>query len=447
VAQTPSSSSPLTAVNVNLSQGTRVTYLRTKTTTGAPPLATVTQILGTYTFTIPPGECKSEVFPTLLSFPFTNPPDSDSTVSITYNLLPVEVMQTQLAQDGYSVQGGLTNASTFRLARWQDAWDADWQTKPDFIASDRDRVQIRIPSTAFPSRSPGSKPIVKIFCTGDTTELEMNLSGDFYESEPFLFVADADDDESYNGKAGFPGTKVDKRLNDQTISAAPGQEVKIEFENTGGSNIGPMTVGYIAQPTHTISCELVLITQDGNVSPADSQSIDDRFQMAAETFAQVGVKLEKIGAVTGIAAPVEYWNAIVDGKIAYNTPRLLDGQIEWFGGWIRSKTPSVGKVLKVIFVVANELPKYPDNAAKGTTMTVAGYQDLKYALVCIDQNNQWHITLAHEIGHYVGLGHPSGARNLMTLESRPYDKSWLDSKRFRFDDERILKTHMKKNGF
>jgi hypothetical protein len=86
VAQTPSSSSPLTAVNVNLSQGTKVTYLRTKTISGEP-----TQVLGTYTFTIPPGECKSEVFPTLLSFPFTNPPDSDSTVSITYNLLPIDL--------------------------------------------------------------------------------------------------------------------------------------------------------------------------------------------------------------------------------------------------------------------------------------------------------------------------------------------------------------------
>ena len=119
VAQTPSSSNPLTAVNVNLSQGTKVTYLRTKTTTGAPPLATVTQVLGTYTFTIPPGECKSEVFPTLLSFPFTNPPDSDSTVSITYDLLPIDfenprgpIHELQISDSAPRVElNALTNSS------------------------------------------------------------------------------------------------------------------------------------------------------------------------------------------------------------------------------------------------------------------------------------------------------------------------------------------------
>lgn len=367
--------------------------------------------------------------------------------TVTMDLLPVEVMQTPLANDGYSVQGGLTNTSTFRLARWQDAWDANWITKNDFIAADRDRVTVRIPSNAFPNLTAGSKPTVKVTCAGDTTTLDMNLSGGNYVSEPFLFVADADDDESYNGKAGFPGTNTDGHLNDQTISAAPGQEVTIEFENTGGSNIGPLAVGRIAQPTHTISCELVVITQDGNVSAADIQDVDDRFQMAAETYAQVGVQLQKVGAVTGIATPVEYWNAIVNGTIAYDTPRVVNGQTEWFSGWIRSKSPTVGKVLRVLFVRADSLPNYPVNSANGTTMTVAGFQDLKVALVCADQNNQWHITLAHEIGHYVGLGHPSGARNLMSIPARAYSRDWLDSKRFRFEDEKLLKDYMKANGF
>jgi hypothetical protein len=81
-----------------LDEGARVTCLRVKKDHGKTEdeKDDTTTVIGTYTFTIPPGGSASEVFPTMLSFPFYRPPDSDSSyVSISYYLLPIEFEVTK----------------------------------------------------------------------------------------------------------------------------------------------------------------------------------------------------------------------------------------------------------------------------------------------------------------------------------------------------------------
>ncbi|MEQ1752320.1 MAG: thrombospondin type 3 repeat-containing protein, partial [Prosthecobacter sp.] len=81
---------------VELNQPVKVPCLRIKerwSIQSRPPTIAAlqrTEILGTYTFTIPAGHFKSEVFPQLLSFPLTHPADTD-TNSFIYRLLPVEI--------------------------------------------------------------------------------------------------------------------------------------------------------------------------------------------------------------------------------------------------------------------------------------------------------------------------------------------------------------------
>ncbi|MCB1207738.1 MAG: Ig-like domain-containing protein [Verrucomicrobiales bacterium] len=358
---------------------------------------------------------------------------------VSMDLLPVEIVQTQLASDGYNVDGGLVSTTTPRLARWLDAWESDWRIKSDFISSERDRVKIRVPSALYSNLAQGSTPIVKIECAGDTTRLEMTQSGGFYESEPFLLVADADDDLSYNGKAGLGETK-DGKLNDQTIRAGHGHPIHLTFENTGSQSLPRIEIGKTRASVHTLQCELVYLSEDGTVPAPVKSDIEYWLQEASETFSQIGITLSQKGEVSGIAAPSEYWQAIQQDQLTYQTSRTVADEEQWFSAWIRTKQPSIGNFVRVFFVPVSIWRDVPTNDGPAD---VVGLQELKWAMVCTQTPDHQALTLAHEVAHYAGQkDHADGARNLMhpNMTNRTFD--YLDGKRFQLADEKKIKDHL-----
>ena len=79
---------------VELPQGASLTCLRIKTTReGTAPIKT--EVIGNYTFTIPKGKDRSNVFPIMLSYSLQNPVDADGDYTVSYSLLPVEIKVNQ----------------------------------------------------------------------------------------------------------------------------------------------------------------------------------------------------------------------------------------------------------------------------------------------------------------------------------------------------------------
>lgn len=368
------------------------------------------------------------------------------------------LLQCRLASDGISVEATPDGTSSVRVCRWQDAFEVRNGTDvADFIAIDRDRVFVSIPG--LPAAAVGKNHMVYIDTGIDTTWLTLDAEG---ISEPFIIVSDADDDESYNGKAGL-GKQRDNQLHDQTIAGSPGlhksfdeaetppSDITVTVALSDGSMLPPMKFGNVAKPVNDIKCEIFLLTENGVSDSAWDAAIDDVFKSARETWAQIGVSLTRVGSykIFPIATPTEFWTAIASGTLAYDTPRTIDGQIQWFEGWLSSMTPASGKIRRVFMVPTHKIVNVPTSL--GGALEAYGYasQPGRRAVVCVDSSNHPDFTFAHEIGHSVSLSHQESldggvgyTHYLMAAPSRITSGNYSDSKRFSKSDEKSVQDYL-----
>ena len=451
-----------------------VTFLMVTRNRGAndPPLAQdawITTGIQTVTLTVPakqtgqPGQTLSDTKQDLVPV-FPEPPAAGAySLEAEVSLQPVGLMQCKLKSNEVSVEEPPIFTDSARLCRWRDAaFDPiSDHVKDDFIAVDRDRIFVRIPKAAH-SQANCVVNIQTKWDSGplngtviDETFLGAQIVDDYWQTEPFILVADADDDESYNGKAGL-GIIHDVSIHDQTIASPAGASIYAKFLLEDASTTDELHIARIPRPNYKVECKLMLLTQGGVVAPLDKKRILESFDTARETWAQIGVDLILIegNTVNPIVTPSEYWNAIENNTLAYNTPRIIQenapvegysvGDIQLFFAWVYNQRPPGGKTRYVFFV-----PSVPLITGHPSGTDALGWAERpgEQAVVCLDCPMPGKV-LAHEIGHSVSLSHKQGGgrswrQNLMGVPSEPEGRNYQDQKRFDEDEEIQIKEYLR----
>lgn len=365
-------------------------------------------------------------------------------------VIPADIMQPKLA--AHPDVGALESVSTVRFCRWRDAFqdangnETNGVLKNDFIASDPDRCVVRLPNAVVdPNKAYIGVKVTGIEGVGSQTEdsgvLALTQVGDYWESKPLIFVADTQDDLSYNGMGTQDGqTATTNPDNDQTRLAGFGAKIQIKFYPKGHNSIVTLDVATMMQPLQTVKVALNIVTRDGTAStPAQQQTVQEDFYNTKLIYRQIGYDLVQQGAVADHVLPAALRAFIVDtSPVANSTFYVLDGRTRTGANdtpaskntieYLTGLTANTNAYQLYWFTLNNYLGSMTGNSLGGEATGVPG----NAALIVHGASNRAHGP-AHELGHCMGLGHPNpnNEQLLMSYPGLPWsEQSHQNQKRF-----------------
>ena len=186
---------------VELPQGASLTCLRIKTTReGTAPIKT--EVIGNYTFTIPKGKDRSNVFPIMLSYSLQNPVDADGDYTVSYSLLPVELVTINTFIPHNNVEdprpfnetlfkGDNRNSGTPPRATWDENGSHRTQQKFQVIA-DQAIDSNGLVDNAFGANADGNGNSDRYVHIGETKSFDHDTSVDASGNITAAALADTD---------------------------------------------------------------------------------------------------------------------------------------------------------------------------------------------------------------------------------------------------------------
>ena len=379
-------------------------------------------VVRTHTFTVPAGKTLSQEIK-VDSAALQNGIDS------TTHLFPVEV-----EQEGY------TSGKGIRFCRWLDSFTGN-TLKPDCADKDRDRFRIRI-SGVVPNLT---KIHIKSFWLTtavigglwepkstdggyDVTMIEENGA---MVSKWMLLVSDGDDDEQYNGIG------TDNGLNDQTLLADFNSPIEVtlpEYQNA--------KVTFKAQkPLGDLEIQPYYLSPAGDVPPDMEKFITNHLLKMQEIYRQIGVRVGHY-EIAGKAVPQAWFDAGANEAANYFAP----SESNLARAAVRGMAVP-GKQIRIGFVNAtlmqNGINPW-DLPFRARGFTDLGTDGIIVSVEEFDARRILGVT-AHEVGHTLGLPHPSSnswKRWLMRGDGGDeiiWDNKPSDSKRFQSGDFEIIR--------
>jgi hypothetical protein len=366
-------------------------------------------------------------------------------------LPPPEILQPKLGADGNVVKDGagqdvLEVVTSVRFSRWSDAFTVpDSVPVPAFETTDKDRFYVRFTSPQAAGLKVGTYGLSGLL--GSETEdppvsmssSRPDASTNVWKSSPMILVTDHEDDATYNG-FGIAG---DNQYNDATHLGSFGGNVLAFLLGKGvGINIPVM------KPQGKVRVNFYVLGESQWIRPDEAQAILKDFYIAKQIYAQIGVVLEK-GNIIGRAAGNAINGLLADKVLTYDPLNFSQAGTE--AGTYLENTPSTTGV--------NEIPVY---YIRATIRSIHFATDNKsrrgFAMrngdsvgaITILLDDAQRTTLAHEIGHSLGLDHVGGNdENAPPIQHRlmsngtSYNGKFHDSKRFSKSEEDTIKTPRK----
>lgn len=363
---------------------------------------------------------------------------------------PVETLQPNLAP--YPLADPLVVQKQVRICRWRDAFGPNYQTfDPNFIGTDPDRVVFRLPQSEVDPALPQLRVSVAGIQgvsgqTSDTGVLALQLNNGMWESLPLIFVADPEDDQSFNGQAGLGATndgsvKTPNPDNDQTRLASFGATVSVGYRKPGQTADTQVQVATIAPARRTVKVKLHRLSQTGaaSLNNGNEATIQAHFDFVRLIYRQIGIDVVQNGAIINQAYPADIW-ALVNSQ-----DRTLDGS---------QKTPAnaahpnmtmfdyldslSGSDTDINLYWIDDIWTYTASSQESGDAATSGEAELNgnTALLTLIASEYGRKTAGHELGHCLGLGHPPPANDsdfrLMHSVALSWHFDHLSAKRFYF---------------
>ena len=372
------------------------------------------------------------------------------------------VMQPKLVQQ--SQYWEWEQVKSVRFCRWQHAFEESGGAfDPYFISNDPDRVRLQIPSVVFDPAKPsielkvkGIQGVKNYTGTGPQTEDTgtLTFSGELgAQSRPVIFVADAQDDKTFNGGPDENNvTASDNGKGDQTRLAGFGATIAIKFTPKGMTSPIELDVATMTQPIKNVPVKLYVGTTNGQASTVTQRNqMMDQFEAAKLIYRQVGYNLVLVpngkNIVGDFPLPSAYEPLIFEEPIPDTTLtfRVLDGRTKASTGktmleFINDSSSGQSCYQWYGFDV-DHLKTQNSNSAGGVT-----YLNGNWAVIALKDNKDKLSMGAHEQGHCLGLKHPvdigfpNDPQLLMTIPGRDWVKNYTDQKRFHHTDPANLKS-------
>jgi hypothetical protein len=345
----------------------------------------------------------------------------------SYRLTPIrfEIKQPQIKGDG--TIGDFIRVRDIRPTRWFDAFD---QSTSKFLglSNDRDRVRINfVPSSPFPNLT------VKVgvedingTSTDDTSDDATGITlptGDFIDNH---FVTDSADDKNSTASGGPDDFDLDS-----THLSSFGSKVRFEIQGMGSKSI-PIKVP-MKKPDGSVKVKIIPLN-DGTMINTDQLYLKNDINVTHEIYTQIGVNVIQEGAAMPVTPPDNIKSLYADGI-------LSSDELPTFYDWL---SPTIkGQPIPVYYIPA-KIKLLDNNAvlreARGFSVSLP--LRIKGSIV-ISVIRRDELTLAHEVGHSLGLKHAiEGVRivhRLMTDLGTQNLKRINDSKRFSPFEEDTIK--------
>ncbi len=351
-------------------------------------------------------------------------------------LLPVAVEQ----QNAKPAQG-------IRFCRWLDSFTGSGLDS-DCADKDRDRFRIRIPAVLPNLTKVHIKSTMLLTAVIDGQWESRTSDGDYdvtlteengaLVSTWMLLVSDGDDDVGYNGKGTENGT------DDQTLLADFDSPIEVTLPELNNAKV----VFSAQKPLGDVEIQPYYLSPAGDVPAIIDNIITNHLEKMKEIYRQIGIRVGHYGIV-GKEVPQTWFEAKAtpnsSGVYYYLSPSESNRARATVRGFA---VP--GKQIRIGFVDATVM-QASDNPFKPDPIRVRGFTDrgTDGIIVSIEQDDARTIlgVTAHEVGHALGLDHPSstwqrwlmrgGAGNVMIWNDKPLEHS----KRFQSGDYEAISNH------
>ncbi|MBT7202950.1 MAG: hypothetical protein HN867_05590 [Deltaproteobacteria bacterium] len=373
----------------------------------------------------------------------TNIEDGALPSTVMVGLVPVEI-QVRKPQGG-----GWVTTNELKVAKWENAWDAQGQFRQDFIdtsaGEEIDRFRIRINMENLPaeyrkfyisSKGAGAEyndDATEILLTKDPGAPSLGIASDGFVSKPIILVADTEDNK-------FKGDNIQ---NDQTHIVALGSEVEFRIKEPTGDIVAELPV----KKRGTINLKSYIVSPNGQVQEALIERAWQDIKVANEIYSQIGLEVNAEIEFVSVPAGVDLSNGLTlstapnittlgsEGLALLNAYSTPNNQADVIGiyveAFINTAIVGSGRVQGIAF------PKGWQNADKfKRTFLVTAHPD------------EYNVgTWSHELGHilldFVGgnlSNHFSEPRNLMRASGSYQGNPYTDRKRLtQWQEEQMFK--------
>lgn len=359
--------------------------------------------------------------------------------------LPLEILQPKLDGAGEVVKGPggvdeMVSVSSVRFTRWANAFsEPDSTFQPGFESTDKDRFVVRVVSSAEPNLKVGVKGITNT--TSGATEDDPDIEGvvgdgegaqKVWTSDPLLLVTDPGSDTGYNGPGG------EDLIGDATHLGSFDALVRAVIPNLGSKVEGNVpAMKKTAEVKMTIKVMSLSWPPTADEAAAAILKVTKDFNYAQEVYAQIGVRLILEDARL-LPADDKQKEIFDDGVLSMDLPLDTGEQVAFF-----STLPPTTDTTRVLITYVPGKIRYPDGR-EDAGFTINHLIPAREGSVVISMDTAQKMTLAHEVGHALGLKHPVPGtfirHRLMTDGGTIYIGDHRDSKRFNLDEENKIVT-------
>jgi hypothetical protein len=315
-------------------------------------------------------------------------------------IVPVEVMQPKINSDGTA--GDLVTVQEPRLCRWGSPRNTygSLQDRSAFPQNDPDRIRISFDLSGQPQNTPLSLHLRTTGAPTDHPEYNdagatMNFTQPWaghFVSEPFVLVADTDDDALPVG----PNLVADGDPGDRTFIAYPGGKLVIE-----GAALSLTIEIPIKGYTHRVRYQEIWA---GDIVGENVPSaIYQNRKRCVEIYNQVHIRIEEFGTVKQIpATDTDLHAAYADQKLTLNELSVIVAKVD------AMQIPT--DIIKIVWVPRSIALLTPDlssgynfNVGNRKDLVFLSLDSLAFTPVVAEEKGG---AMAHEIGHSLrGSGH------------------------------------------